>query len=241
MRLAVGLIHKLLGPTQNPILISDRISGKDAPPNGPSISVNPNKSDSIPILRSNNQDMGIEFTYSTWLYIEDDNFSKYKPDKIKHIFNKGSGEGSGVIASGQENAGMQGINAPGLYLDKNINKLIVLMDTYDKPGERIDIPDIPIRKWVSIVIRLENRHLDVYINGTIAIRHELSSVPKQNYGNINVHLDGGFDGEHSSLRYFNKALTSLEIQRLVQKGPNMTTSGIVSPFPPYLSTRWFFK
>jgi len=231
MRLAVTLLHKLMGPSENPVLLPDRISGKSTK----SISVNPGKTDSIPILRSNNQDMGMEFSYSTWIFVKDENFSS-ENTSIKHIFNKGS---KGKAASGNL-AGFRETNAPGLYLDGNSNKLIVIMDTYET-SEKVEIPDIPIQKWVNVIIRLENRHVDIYINGTIVVRHELGNVPKQNYGEVNIHISPGFHGEQSSLRYFNRALTSLEIQRMVQKGPNMTTAGIVTPFPPYLSMRWFLK
>jgi len=235
LRFAVNILHMLFGPKKNPILKPGRFSGGHTD----SVSVNPNKKDSKPILRSNNQDMGMEFTYSTWLYFEDDNFINYNPGKTKHIFSKG-GLGNGNVASGKL-AGMAAQNAPGLYLDGNENKLLVVMQTYKDFGEKIEIPDIPIKKWICVVIRLENRNLDVYVNGTIVVRHELKSVPRQNYSDIYISRGGGFSGEQSSLRYFSKALTSLEIQKLVQKGPNMSSGGVASPFPPYLSMRWFFS
>ena len=178
----------------------------------------------------------MEFTYSTWLYFEDDNFEN--AGTPSHIFSKG---GLGNIAAGGDLNGMAAQNGPGLYLDGTENKLIVVMQTYESVGEIITIPDIPIKKWLSVIIRLENRNLDVYINGTIVIRHELEHVPKQNYSDVYISQNGGFSGEQSSLRYFNRALTSMEIQNMVQKGPNMSAGGVSSPFPPYLSTRWFFS
>ena len=35
--------------------------------------------------------MGMEFTYSIWVYLNDDNFTTYNGGVIKHIFNKGAG------------------------------------------------------------------------------------------------------------------------------------------------------
>ena len=237
MRIAVTLLHKLFGPSENPIIKKGRFNG-----NHPEeISTTPGEKDSKPILRSNNQDMGMEFTYSTWLYLNDDNFTSYNAGEIKHIFNKGnletlaSNDASGVLLSG-----MMTINAPGLYLHGSTNSLMIAMQTFDG-DEVIEVPDIPLKKWISVVIRLENRNLDIYINGTIVVRHELQHVAKQNYGNVMISQNDGFSGEQSSLRYFNRALTSMQIHRLVQKGPNMSSSGISSPFPPYLSTRWFFN
>jgi hypothetical protein len=85
--------------------------------------------------------------------------------------------------------------------------------------------------------------LDVYINGTIARSVELIGVPKQNYGEVYVGMNGGFDGYISNLWYYNYALGTAEIQSLTSKGPNtkMTGSnGINSTMTDYLSLRWFF-
>jgi len=237
MRLAVTILHSFFGPKENPVIKKGRFNG-----NRPDeISTKPGETNSKPILRSNNQDMGMEFTYSTWVYFNDDNFTSYNAGDIKHIFNKGNRE---TLATNDDKSallsGMMTINSPGLYLDGNSNKLLIAMATFDG-DEVFEVPDIPVKKWINIVIRLENRNLDIYINGTIVVRNELQHVAKQNYGDIYISQNDGFSGEQSSLRYFNKALTSMEIHRLVQKGPNMSSGGVSSPFPPYLSTRWFFN
>ena len=237
MRVAVTILHKFFGPKENPIIKKGRFNGTYPD----EISTKPGKTNSKPILRSNNQDMGMEFTYSTWIYFNDDNFTNYNAGDIKHIFNKGNRE---TLATNNDSSsllsGMMTINSPGLYLDGNSNKLLIAMATFEG-DEVIQVPDIPMKKWINVVIRLENRNLDVYINGTIVVRHEMQHVAKQNYGDIFISQNNGFSGEQSSLRYFNRALTSLEIHRLVQKGPNMSSGGVSSPFPPYLSTRWFFN
>ena len=47
---------------------------------------------------------------------------------------------------------------------------------------------------MNIIIRVQNSAMDVYINGTITRSVELAGVPKQNYGDVFVGLNGGFDG-----------------------------------------------
>ena len=74
-------------------------------------------------------------------------------------------------------------NCPGLYLDGTVNKFYIAMDTFGV-SEVVEVPDIPVKKWISVIIRLENRHLDIYINGTIVVRHELKHVVKQNINQI---------------------------------------------------------
>jgi len=101
-----------------------------------------------------------------------------------------------------------------------------------------------LNKWLHVVIRIENNNLDVYINGTLAKRHVLASVPKQNYGNVNIGLNGGFQGYISDLRYFSHALQPGEIIAIVDNGPNLTVnkySTANSTPPPYLSLQWYLQ
>jgi hypothetical protein len=106
-----------------------------------------------------------------------------------------------------------------------------------------------LNKWINVLIRCQNTTLDVYINGTITKSHELNGVPKQNYGNVYVAMNGGFSGYISNLWYYNYALGATDISNLVTKGPNTTvvssgsssgTDSISLSNPNYLSLRWFF-
>ena len=70
----------------------------------------PKKKNNRLIFRSKNEDGGIEFSYSFWMYIKDE-FENI--DKFKHVFHKGSPNGS------SKNDGTYGpLNAPGVYLYK---------------------------------------------------------------------------------------------------------------------------
>lgn len=233
LRVMVQILHDLLGPKKNPILIDGIMSGKKSL----TIQQNPRMAGSMPIMRSDNEDGGIEFTYSTWLMVEDDNFHSEASNRYKHIFHKGSEKintvDSAMIGMAYPN------NSPGVYLAKDKNELVVVMNTFNEIKEEVRVPDLPIHKWINLIVRLENRNLDVYINGSIVARHQLSSVPKQNYGNVYVNQNGGFSGLISSLRYYNRSITTTEIQDIVSAGPNMTSNQTLSIFPPYLSTRWF--
>lgn len=233
LRSMIVVLHSLFGPDKNPILIDGIINGKKSLV----ISQDPRLESSKPLLRSDNQDGGIEFTYSTWLLIEDDNFHSFRPGQKKHIFHKGS---HGINSTDDSMRGMAyPNNSPGVYLHETENKLIIVMNTFEKIKEEVVVPDIPIHKWINLIIRLENRNLDVYINGTIVARHELSSVPRQNTEKLYVNQGGGFSGLISALRYYNRAITTTEIQDIMSSGPNMSSNQTLSIFPPYLSMRWF--
>ena len=193
----------------------------------------PSNNDAVTIYRSINENQGIEFTWSVWIFI---NNLQYLEGQYKHIFHKGN--------SNLEKNGLNfPNNAPGLYLAPNTNALVVMMNTYNVINEEVIIPDIPINKWFNVIIRCKNTTLDVYANGTIIRSVNLIGVPKQNYGDVYVGMNGGFDGNISNLWYYDYALGTSEIQKIVNGGPNTTmigNSGMSDKLANYLSLRWYF-
>jgi hypothetical protein len=97
---------------------------------------------------------------------------------------------------------------------------------------------------MNVIIRCQGTILDVFINGTIARSIELTSVPKQNYGDVYVSANGGYSGYTSNLWYYNYALGTAAIQNLVNKGPNLNMANgqnaVDVKDPNYLSLNWFF-
>ena len=84
----------------------------------------------------------------------------------------------------------------------------------------------------------------VFINGKLVKRHLLSGVPKQNYDDVYVAMNGGFSGYVSSLQYFSEAIGINKIQNIVNDGPNLKMLGdtrVTNNVPHYLSLRWFFS
>ena len=221
LHLGTLLLGYIFEPSSSPYLVS---GVKDARklliiPQDPK---NPN---SIPVMRSKNQDKGIEFTWSVWLNVDD---LVYKNGQKKHVFHKGSGNFKEQTAFPN--------NAPGLYIHPTRNSLIVIMNTYKNIVEEVEITDLPMHKWVNVAIRVEGRIMDVFINGDIALRHTFDGVPKQNYGDVYVNLNGGFSGQLSDLWYHNYALSGVKIMDIVRAGPNLRsqTSKSINA-PPYLS------
>lgn len=233
LRLGTGLLAWLFAPVTDPILINGMVDAKQMM----KIPQDPSVNGAVPILRSQNQDEGLVFTWSVWMLVDD---LQYRQNEYKHVFHKGNDD----INVTKVPIGMNHPNnAPGLYIAPDRNALIVVMNTFDKINEEIIIPDIPINKWINVIIRVDAQHkLDVYINGRLTRRHILTSVPKQNYGDVYVSMNGGFSGYTSSLRYFNEAIGTNKIQSIVDAGPNMNMIGsdMTDSKPRYLSLRWFF-
>jgi hypothetical protein len=232
VRFSVNLLSWVFSYDSAPYLISGMVDAKTMKV----IPQDPNSNDSIPIIRSDNQTKGIEFTYSVWLFIDD---LVYQQGQFRHVFHKGNDDINYTVSPTGMN---EPNNAPGLYIAPNTNALVVVMNTFNNIKEELVIDDIPINKWVCVQIRVENHQLDVYINGKLAKRLIMSGVPKQNYGDLYVAMNGGFSGYISDLRYFNYGLGTSKIQEIVNKGPDlsMKDDALTESKPRYLSLRWFF-
>ena len=240
--LGIMLIGYFTAPPTNPFLISGTANGASELV----IKQDPKAKDSVQILRSTNGDSGIEFTWSFWLFVLNMD-TKNNNTAYRHVFNKGNLPTS-------ENDGIASVNnAPGVYLsmnkDTNQLNLHVVMNTVDASNiyQFVDVPNIPIEKWFHCAIRLKNKVVDVYINGTVTARIVLKSVPKQNYYNVNICSNGGFNGNIADLRYYSRAQSVFEINNTVVWGRNKNVSvgsggGAKSDgtgFPYYLSNVWY--
>lgn len=229
MRVGVTLLAYLLKPSSSPHLIDGMVNASQMIV----FPQDPSNNNAVTIYRSVNETDGVEFSWSTWIFI---NNLQTNTGVYKHIFSKGN---STLNASGM----VEPNNAPGLYIAPDTNALVVVMNTFNVINEEIIIPDIPLNKWVHVLIRCKNTTLDVYINGTIARSINLVGVPKQNYGDVYVGMNGGFDGYVSNLWYYDYALGTAAIQSLLNNGPNTKMvggGGILDQMHNYLSLRWYF-
>jgi len=229
LRVGISIISYFFKPNDSPRLINGMIDATQ----GMVFDQDPSKNGAVTVYRSSNADEGIEFTWSVWIYIDN---LQYLENQYRHVFYKGNRD--------LETNGLNfPNNAPGLYIAPNTNAIVVFMNTFNVINEEVLIPDIPMNKWVNVIIRCRNNILDVYINGTITRSIHLNGVPKQNNGEVYVAQNGGFAGNISNLWYYSYALGTTEIQDLVKNGPNTTFIGTTSmnlKNPDYLSLRWYF-
>jgi hypothetical protein len=237
LQIGISCLTWYFNPQSNPKLINGMVDASQSI----IIPQDPSSIGALTIPRSQNATDGIEFTWSVWIYI--DNMTT-NAGKYKCVFYKGNDYTDNPDAV----AGGLGLNfpnnAPGLYIAPDKNDLVILMNTFDVINEEIKINDIPLNKWVNVIIRLQNTNMDVYINGTITKSHKLHGVPKQNYGDVYVAMQGGFGGNISNLWYYDHAVGTAEIEKIASSGPDLTVKGDLSVNvnnTDYLSLRWFFS
>ena len=142
------------------------------------IEQNPNNSSAITLPVSENQLTGIEFSYSTFVYISDE--TDTNEEGWRTIFYKGYESspfpllGPGVFVSSKSSSS----GAPVLR---------VMMNTYENWFNPIDINQIPFNKWFHLVIVMRGSAMEVYVNGNLANKKSFSgTLPYQNYGSLNI-------------------------------------------------------
>ena len=200
------------------------------------------------VYTSDNQRSGVEFSYSLFCYITSDTFSN-GDDKLYHILHKGYSKSYPLMG-------------PGLFMKGNSNTLRVYMNCYQTWNNYADIDNIPIEKWVHIVVSCKGNQLYVYINGNLKTKMALSgnTPPYQNYGDIylfsqrtiilsssttpslkstSLIFNGAAKGLASRVFYFAYALTYTEIQNLISMGPSPVMEGVNMSITPYLTDQWW--
>lgn len=200
----------------------------------------PNQDGSITIYPSVNAPSGLEFSYSCYLLINPRSFQGSQQG-LRHVFHKGS-------------ASYKPFMCPGVYVRNTENTLVVYMNTLTGWREHCDVPNIPIGKFFHLAVIVRNMDMDVYINGNVAVRKRLSSVPRQNFGDVYVfkhdhytssdpaddfRILGPADGMISTLQYAGYALNYEQIDRQVRAGPSTKLVSATQNLPPYLADNWW--
>lgn len=217
LNFGIYIMNYWFQPDRSPYLVKGLQQGNRST----TISQDPRNSNSITIYRSNNASKGIEFTWNVWLNLTD------LPTAESAVFVKGN----------------PGKHGPGVFVgtdsSNNTAILIVKMDDATNATQTVTIPDIPLKRWFNVAIRMQNKIMDVYINGTIAKRYAFDNLPKQNYNDVRICPNIGFSGQLSNLRYFDSALNVFQLTNIAMAGPNLTSTETADSRFDYLSTKWY--
>jgi len=211
---------------------------------------NPSIKNALLLPLSDNERTGAEFSYSFFLWIDPSSFTTNNPTNgLLHILHKGNPTPFPLLG-------------PGVFLHSTTNTLRVYMNSTTTWNNYIDVENVPVKKWVHIVIMAINNSIEVYINGNIAKKLSITDgVLYQNFGNLylfnprtltlnssstpslnsenSLNVYGTYSGNFSSLVYFSYALSYTEIQSLVQGGVSTKTEKKSEDSPPYLEDSWW--
>lgn len=204
----------------------------------------PNVKGATTCWQSRNERNGIEFSFAGYFYLKSDTFSG-EANSLRHIMHKGS-EGSFPLM------------APGIFARTDENAIRIYMNSTDKWDNMVEVKNIPVGKWFHLVIMCKGRNIDIYINGNVAYRMSLKTVPKVNFGDVYVfskrtfkdwrntvspdqqfNIIGPARGFVTRLNYYAYALTYPEIDGLQRQGPATCSETAKNDLPPYMADSWW--
>lgn len=165
-----------------------------------------------------------DYTYSIWLYINNWN---YRVGEKKDIFARyGSSDK---------------LPAPVVSLGANMNNVEVSLGTWpghgtsgssDESGVKqpgihtCTLDNVPLQAWANVIMTLNNRSLDLYLDGKLVRTCVLPGVPVQESGAPLVVCGqgpnggaAGFDGFISNFQYFARAVNPREAYAIYREGP----------------------
>lgn len=149
---------------------------------------------------SSSSGSSVNFSYSIWFYIDDWNYRYGEPKVIFGRSTTGSGEKepcpSVVLGPIQNNIVISMAVFPGLEQepsDSDTNYVI----------HNCSLANVPVQRWVNLLISVYGRTLDTYIDGKLAKTCILPGVPNINStAPLYVTPNGGFSGWTSKFQYW---------------------------------------
>jgi hypothetical protein len=171
------------------------------------------------------------FAYSVWFYINNWNY-RYGEDKV--IFGRMgamSGDGKGAVK------GINGLDpCPAVVLGAVENNISISLGCYPGADQQpvdggntivhtCSVSNVPIQKWVNLVVSVYGRSLDVYIDGKLVRTCLLPGVASVN-NNANIYVTplGGFEGWTSKLQYYPDSLNPQEVWNIYNRGYSSWTN-----------------
>ena len=163
------------------------------------------------------QNNAVNYAYSVWFYVDDWSYRFGEPK---------------IILGRLDND----LNpSPSITLGSIENNLQIETTVYPSSnstnGEKhtCNVANVPIQKWVHVVISLYGRTLDVYIDGKLVRTCVLPGVAKiANNAPVYITPLGGFSGYTANIHYYADAMNPQEVYNIYRKGYG--GSGINFPY-----------
>jgi hypothetical protein len=158
---------------------------------------------------------GTNYGYSVWFYLSDWNFR--------------AGETKSLLLRGDDSADSS-LKIDLAAYENNIVISVPYMEGTD-PHTCI-VRNFPLQKWVNLIVTLNGRTLDVYIDGKL-IRTCILPKPAIIHADQPLHITpgGGFAGWTSNIGYYQYALAPVGAYNIYKEGPG--TAGLFGIFEKY--------
>ena len=126
------------------------------------------------------------YSYGLWLYV-----NNWSSTSTKTIFRR-------------QNEGTNSYNDIKLYLDTTTPTLKCDFYTSSANLETVNITtNFPIQKWVHIIVSVDNKIVDTYLDGKLITSQQLNGIPTVSEGDIYL---GKFDAYMANFQNWNSAM-----------------------------------
>lgn len=142
----------------------------------------------------------VNYSFSIWVYISDWAINYNKP---KVIFSRDKMK-------------------PMVMLGATENTLTTSITLANSATATCQVPNIPIQKWTNIIITVNNKALDTYVNGKLVktcVLDEVAMVPTAENAAVNLTPGGGFSGFTSRFKYWAESINPQEAWNVYRWGP----------------------
>lgn len=151
--------------------------------------------DNIPFSKKNG---GLTYSISFWSYIKNWKNIGYKKK---------------VIINWVDNLQM--------FYESKINNLKLRIKLINGQYEEYYLKNLTLQKWNNIIIIVNNRYVDIFINGNLEKSIHLKTLPNYSRNILNICPNSGYNGYLSNLRFFNYPLTLFDISYIKFIGPKL--------------------
>lgn len=159
------------------------------------------------------------FTYSIWVYLDDWN---YNIGKTKPIFARTSKQ---LISTADDTNDESAIYCPKIIFKSNTNAIEIMIDVFVGTStyrDRCTVSNIPIQKWVNLMVSVYGITEDVYLDGKLVKTHILKGPPATTLltANANAYItpNGGFSGFTNKFQYWGDATNPQQAWNTYQSG-----------------------
>ena len=108
-----------------------------------------------------------------------------------------------------------------IYYNSRRNTINFRIKLLDGNFEEYYIKGITLQKWNNIVVVVNNRYVDIFINGTLMRSVYLKTLPNYKRNIVNVCSNGGYNGYLTNLRFFNYPIGLFSINYMNSFGPKI--------------------
>lgn len=165
------------------------------------------------------------YAYSLWFYVSDWSYRLGSPKEL-------------LVRKGPDNT----VN-PRITLAPYENNIQIDVNTYPTSGSghhlapapaqshTCSINNFPLQRWVNLIVSLNNRTLDVYLDGKLVRTCILPAPAKIDPGApVILTPDDGFKGWTANTQYFANPLNPQEAYNIYVKGPKCGGSGFAKKY-----------